>query len=205
MVGVNAELFSRDKANVPMLLSLLEEEPTGVADFSVRYHALQILIGLSSSLHRLQEVGVVHFVAFQDFPSFRSVLHQSVAAVAAPMWQLKYWQVCKSGLCMHSAIISTHLLCISQAVPPYSTGPCCADSFCACRQAVLAYPAGAVRLMDMLGQREVVRNEALLLLIVLAHGNADIQKIVAFEGGFERLLNIIRRGAGCCPSRVPAS
>lgn len=55
VVGVNAELFSRDKQNVPMLLSLLEEPPAGVDDFHVRYHALQILTGLSSSVHRLQE------------------------------------------------------------------------------------------------------------------------------------------------------
>lgn len=56
VVAVNAELFSRDKQNVPMLLSLLEEPPAGVDDFHVRYHALQILMGLASSLHRLQEV-----------------------------------------------------------------------------------------------------------------------------------------------------
>lgn len=56
VIGVNAELFSRDTQNVPMLLGLLEEEPVGVADFHVRYHALQILTGLSSSPHRLQEV-----------------------------------------------------------------------------------------------------------------------------------------------------
>lgn len=56
MVGVNAELFSRDRTNVPMLLRLLEEEPAGVADFHVRYHALQVLTGLASSPHRLQEV-----------------------------------------------------------------------------------------------------------------------------------------------------
>ena len=55
-MAVNAELFSRDKQNVPMLLSLLEEPPTGVDDFHCRYQALQILTGLSSSLHRLQEV-----------------------------------------------------------------------------------------------------------------------------------------------------
>lgn len=56
VIGVNAEIFSRDKQNVPMLLGLLEAEPVGVADFHVRYHALQILTGLSSSPHRLQEV-----------------------------------------------------------------------------------------------------------------------------------------------------
>ncbi len=62
-------------------------------------------------------------------------------------------------------------------------------------QAVLAHPMGVVRLMDMVGGREVVRNEALLLMIVLTHSNADIQKIAAFEGAFERLFTIIRRVA----------
>ena len=59
-------------------------------------------------------------------------------------------------------------------------------------QAVLAYPMGVVRLMDMMAEREVVRNEALLLMIVLTHANAEVQKIAAFEGAFERLFTIIR-------------
>jgi hypothetical protein len=51
---------------------------------------------------------------------------------------------------------------------------------------------GVVRLMDMMAEREVVRNEALLLMIVLTHANAEVQKIAAFEGAFERLFSIIR-------------
>lgn len=46
--------------------------------------------------------------------------------------------------------------------------------------------------MDMMSQSDVIRNEALLLLISLAKANQDIQKIAAFEGAFERLLKIIR-------------
>ncbi len=68
-------------------------------------------------------------------------------------------------------------------------------------QAVLAYPMGVVRLMDMLVEREVVRNEALLLMIVLTHGNADIQKIAAFEGAFDRLFTIIKCGTIKCSPR----
>ena len=34
--------------------------------------------------------------------------------------------------------------------------------------------------------------QALLLLIQLTKGNANIQKIVAFENAFERLLDIIK-------------
>jgi hypothetical protein len=51
---------------------------------------------------------------------------------------------------------------------------------------------GVVRLMDMTLEREVIRNEALLLMIVLAHENQEIQKIAAFEGAFDRLLDIIK-------------
>lgn len=59
-------------------------------------------------------------------------------------------------------------------------------------QAVLAAPMGVVRLMDMLGDKEALRNEALLLFMGLSRSNATIQQIAAFEGAFERLLNIIR-------------
>eukprot|EP00951_Prasinocladus_malaysianus_P031693 scaffold305267_cov41-Prasinocladus_malaysianus.AAC.1 len=55
---------------------------------------------------------------------------------------------------------------------------------------------GVVRLMDMMMEREVIRNEALLLLVALTRGNEEAQKIAAFEGGFERLFNIIRWGCG---------
>ncbi|KAK0547693.1 Vesicle-mediated ER to Golgi transport protein [Tilletia horrida] len=41
------------------------------------------------------------------------------------------------------------------------------------------------------GGVEIVRNEALLLLPLLVHANPDVQKLVAFEGAFERLLDVI--------------
>ena len=55
---------------------------------------------------------------------------------------------------------------------------------------------GIIRLMDMLGEREVIRNEALILLSGLVRGNATVQQIAAFEGAFERLLGIVRWAAG---------
>ncbi len=62
-------------------------------------------------------------------------------------------------------------------------------------QAMLAAPMCIARLMDLLGSdHEVLRNEALLLLVGLARASADIQKIVAFEGAFERALGIARHG-----------
>ena len=48
------------------------------------------------------------------------------------------------------------------------------------------------RLMDVLvDAREVLRNDALLLLIQLTKGHANLQKIVAFENAFDKLCDII--------------
>ncbi|XP_006010104.1 general vesicular transport factor p115 isoform X1 [Latimeria chalumnae] len=60
------------------------------------------------------------------------------------------------------------------------------------QQIILISPMGVSRLMDLLADsREVIRNDGLLLLQQLARGNAAIQKIIAFENAFERLLDII--------------
>lgn len=82
-MGVNAELFSRDKQNVTMLLSLLEEPPAGVDDFHVHYHALQILTGLSSSVHRLQEARplLLHITCRQN--TSRHADHEWRVAISA--------------------------------------------------------------------------------------------------------------------------
>ena len=58
--------------------------------------------------------------------------------------------------------------------------------------AVLASPLGVVKLMDVLLEGEVVRNEIILLLIGLTRDNAEIQKLAAFEGGFDHIFNVIR-------------
>lgn len=46
------------------------------------------------------------------------------------------------------------------------------------------------------GASEMLRNEALLLLPALLAGNADLQKIVAFSGAFEKLISIIQKEGG---------
>lgn len=52
---------------------------------------------------------------------------------------------------------------------------------------------GVIKLMDLLSDKhEVVRNEALLLLVGLSHTSTEVKRIAAFEGVFERLLAIIR-------------
>ncbi|KAG4926247.1 hypothetical protein JHK84_051922 [Glycine max] len=60
------------------------------------------------------------------------------------------------------------------------------------QEAILTIPRGITRLMDMLMDREVIRNEALLLLTHLTREAEEIQKIVVFEGAFEKIFSIIR-------------
>ena len=61
------------------------------------------------------------------------------------------------------------------------------------QEAVLVSPMGISRIMDLLSDsREVVRNDALLLLLQLTRNNRQIQKIVAFDNAFDRLLGVIR-------------
>ncbi|MBW0473962.1 hypothetical protein O181_013677 [Austropuccinia psidii MF-1] len=56
----------------------------------------------------------------------------------------------------------------------------------------LTAPGGLGAILSILDDtREIIRNEALLLLLNITEKNADIQKIIAFEGGFDRLFHII--------------
>ncbi|KAJ6815043.1 golgin candidate 6-like [Iris pallida] len=64
------------------------------------------------------------------------------------------------------------------------------------QEAVLSIPCGITRLMDMLMDREVIRNEALLLLTYLTREAEEIQKIVVFEGAFEKIFSIIKEEGG---------
>ncbi|XP_021504304.1 general vesicular transport factor p115 isoform X2 [Meriones unguiculatus] len=60
------------------------------------------------------------------------------------------------------------------------------------QQIILVSPMGVSRLMDLLADsREIIRNDGVLLLQALTRSNGAIQKIVAFENAFERLLDII--------------
>lgn len=59
-------------------------------------------------------------------------------------------------------------------------------------QTIMGFPLGVVRLINMLDEQEVIRNEALLLLQHLASDNGEIQKLLAFDGGFDKLFAIIR-------------
>ncbi|XP_052068337.1 general vesicular transport factor p115-like [Mytilus californianus] len=60
------------------------------------------------------------------------------------------------------------------------------------QECILVSPMGVSKLMDLLSDsREIIRNDALLLLIQLTRNNGNIQKIVAFENAFERLFSIV--------------
>jgi len=57
---------------------------------------------------------------------------------------------------------------------------------------ILNSHTGVSRLMDILGDtREVLRNDSLILLFKLTKGNSNIQKIVAFENAFDKLMEIM--------------
>lgn len=60
------------------------------------------------------------------------------------------------------------------------------------QELVLACPTGVSRVMDLLSDnREVIRNDAILVLVLLTRANSNIQKLVAFENAFDRLFEII--------------
>lgn len=60
------------------------------------------------------------------------------------------------------------------------------------QEAILVCPMGISKLMDLLvDTREIIRNDVLLLLNNLTKSHSNIQKIIAFESGFERILDII--------------
>ena len=68
---------------------------------------------------------------------------------------------------------------------------------------MLSAPLGVVRVMDLLAcGNEVLRNEALLLLVGLCSGCEEVAKIAAFEGAFERLLALVAEEGGPCGGGV---
>jgi hypothetical protein len=61
----------------------------------------------------------------------------------------------------------------------------------ALQRAVVQTQQAVPQLMNLLADsRELIRNESLLLMIELTAHNQEIQKIVAFEGAFDRLFDI---------------
>ncbi|KAK0626116.1 p115 like vesicle tethering protein [Immersiella caudata] len=64
-------------------------------------------------------------------------------------------------------------------------------------ECILVAPMGIPRLVAVLDdRREAIRNEAISLLTDLTPASIDIQKLVAFEKGFERVFGIINEEGG---------
>ena len=60
------------------------------------------------------------------------------------------------------------------------------------QECIFTAPLGVSRLVAVLDdKREAVRNEALLLLIALTPSSTELQKVVAFENGFDRIFALI--------------
>ena len=64
------------------------------------------------------------------------------------------------------------------------------------QEAVLSSPTGVALLTDMMQEREVIRNETLLLLAALTRANEEMKKLVVFEGAFDRLFALVREEGG---------
>ena len=59
------------------------------------------------------------------------------------------------------------------------------------QQVIQERPTGVSQLVDgVTSQNEILRNASLLLLISVAENNPILQKIIAFENGFEIALNV---------------
>lgn len=62
---------------------------------------------------------------------------------------------------------------------------------------MLSSPVGVTSLMEVLAQPlEVLRNEALLLLVGLCSDCPEVAKLAAFEGAFEKLLPLCAADGG---------
>ncbi|XP_071524223.1 general vesicular transport factor p115 isoform X3 [Panulirus ornatus] len=61
------------------------------------------------------------------------------------------------------------------------------------QEVILVIPSGVSKLMDLLSDsREVIRNDTLLLLTQLTKSNTNLQKIVAFENGYDHIFEVIQ-------------
>ena len=71
------------------------------------------------------------------------------------------------------------------------------------QQSIIASGGSVMQLVELLDDtNEVIRGEALLLLEALIHRSPDIQKMVAFNGGFDSLLMAVKREGGLLEAGV---
>ena len=59
-------------------------------------------------------------------------------------------------------------------------------------QALLRVPTGVSQIVELIGESEVMRNEALLILQRLVAGNPDAQKVAMFSGCLDKIFSFIK-------------
>jgi intracellular protein transport protein USO1 len=65
------------------------------------------------------------------------------------------------------------------------------------QECILAAPLGISVLVSAMDDvRDAIRNESILVLLNLVEDHADVQKLVAFEGAFDKLFNVIELEGG---------
>ncbi|KAI6646193.1 hypothetical protein LOD99_9400 [Oopsacas minuta] len=69
------------------------------------------------------------------------------------------------------------------------------------QECLLSSPGAISHLMDILDKQDIIRNEVLLVLSGVCESNPQIQKLIAFESGFDRLLSIVET-EGCLSGGV---
>jgi hypothetical protein len=60
------------------------------------------------------------------------------------------------------------------------------------QQALLRVPTGVSQIVELIGESEVMRNEALLILQRLVAGNPDAQKVAVFSGCLDKIFSVIK-------------
>jgi hypothetical protein len=182
---INADLICRAPDNVLLLVALLRPEPEGCEDFYVRYGALQTLNGLLRACP--DKLQVCRCLCLGCVSAAATVL---CASMCAPRAARRQCVKLSTPCCMRptpALLLRCTCLCLRATAPAHT----CAALCCPVQACVLSSPLGVTALMDLLSQPlEVLRNEALLLLVGLCSGCPQIANIAAFEGAFEKLLAI---------------
>jgi len=60
------------------------------------------------------------------------------------------------------------------------------------QQALLRVPTGVSQIVELIGESEVMRNEAFLILQRLVAGNPDAQKVAVFSGCLDKIFSVIK-------------
>lgn len=186
---VNGRLLEDRRASILGLRSFAKEYPAEVAS-----GALRPLIGsLSKDINDVDTIKIVLETLLNLFnPNDAS----PEASEELSLWLAdEFTQRQDNITCLldllnsgdfYSRLYSLQLLTAIQAARLERTQEC-----------VFTAPLGITRLVAVLDdRREAIRNEGLLLLMALTPASPEIQKLVAFENGFDRVLNLMEAEGG---------